>query len=128
MSSHSYSSTCPNCNNDMDSCSSNRPYENTTHWCPHCGFVVTAVADYMDLEELNDYRDGNELEPLKKLPEQDLSLKTYHTPEPSKIYKRRKYGNRTVIYTKDSGFICECDPEDSELIMNALNYHHARQT
>ena len=72
MSSHSYSSWCPNCEKQMDSCSENRPFEHTDHWCPHCGFTAVATANYMDLESLNDYRKMQGLGELSKLPEQEF--------------------------------------------------------
>lgn len=88
MSSHSYTSTCPNCNNEMNVSSSNRPYEQTSGDCSNCGFMFNTYGEYMSLESLNDRRqeDYNNLEheeqeesgfvSLNELPEQDEEYET----------------------------------------------------
>ena len=57
MSSHSYDSTCPKCNESMDSCSENRPYDMVDHECLNCGFYTRTTVGRYDLEELNEYRE-----------------------------------------------------------------------
>ena len=79
MSEHSENSTCPNCEKEMNSCGSDRPYDYTTHMCPYCGFYVNAVTGFEeDLDTLNSTRADYDLKPLKKLPKQDKDLCSYN--------------------------------------------------
>lgn len=70
MGSSSWIATCPNCGESCDAVRNSKPFDHTNYWCYNCGFTATAEIDYMDLEQLNDYRADSELAPLKKLPEQ----------------------------------------------------------
>jgi len=72
MSGCSFIANCPNCGQDCDASVESRPFDHTDYWCYNCGFTATSEVRYMDLEELNEYREDAELEPLKKLPEQDF--------------------------------------------------------
>ena len=89
MASVSYLSECPNCGEEMDSCTDNKPFDYTQHWCKYCGFYVAANSGQMTLDELNEMRkDWNEnavlpdepeklLPMLDKLPEMDQELVTH---------------------------------------------------
>jgi len=56
MSSHSYDSVCPKCNESMDSFSENRPYDMVDHECLNCGFYTENSEHMRSLEDLNDLR------------------------------------------------------------------------
>jgi hypothetical protein len=70
MSSHSYDDTCPNCHKFLEVCHDTRPLDTISHTCVHCGLISFTKFEYMDLEELNGWREDFELELLKELPEQ----------------------------------------------------------
>jgi len=70
MSSHSYYDTCPNCHKFLEVCHDTRPLDTISHTCVHCGLISFTKFEYMDLEELNGWREDFELELLKELPEQ----------------------------------------------------------
>ena len=57
MSSNSYDSVCPKCNETMDSYSENRPYDMVEHECFNCGFYTRSTEGRYDLQELNEYRE-----------------------------------------------------------------------
>jgi len=70
MSTHSYGSQCPNCGEQMDMFSSNKPFEYLSSECYHCGFYCYPQTGYRTLEELNEARQDQELKKLTKLPRQ----------------------------------------------------------
>lgn len=74
MSSHSYSASCPNCENEMDMCMDTRPYELISGWCLYCGFQVEPHESYMTLDEVNAIRGDQELPPLDKLPDRTYEV------------------------------------------------------
>jgi len=84
MSGHSEQMRCPNCGEDANSYVEwkHKPFAGTWLWCPHCGLTVEPKHQYMELDELNEYRreqDGGEGEdnpypPLAVLPEQEWTL------------------------------------------------------
>lgn len=71
MSSHSYDDTCPNCHKEINVCHDTRPLDTISHTCMHCGLVSFNKFEYMELEELNDWREDFDMKLLKKLPKQD---------------------------------------------------------
>ena len=74
MSGHSYDSRCLNCENSLNSHAEDKPIDTVHHQCLHCGYIVFMQENYLDLEELNEYRINLGFEPLKKLPKQKLNL------------------------------------------------------
>ena len=74
MSGHSYDSKCLNCDGDLNSYSDYKPIDTVHHQCMYCGYILFMKEDYLNLNELNEYRDNLGLEPLIKLPEQKLNL------------------------------------------------------
>lgn len=74
MSSHSNQTTCPNCHKQADANIETRPFDMYTMSCSHCGFTVSPFVQFMNLEELNEYRADRDLEPLTELPPQDEDL------------------------------------------------------
>ena len=76
MSSTNDSISCPNCKEPMSTCINNKPHDFVSGCCDHCGFTYNTVREFLDLEELNDMRYECDLEPLTKLPYQNMSLIT----------------------------------------------------
>jgi len=74
MSGHSYDSRCLNCNNDLNSYTDHKPIDIVHHQCVYCGYIIFMQEKYLTLEELNQYREDLDFEPLKELPEQKLNL------------------------------------------------------
>ena len=74
MSGHSYDSKCLNCDNDLNSYADNKPIDTVHHQCLYCGYTIFMQETYLNLEELNEYRENLGVEPLKELPEQKLNL------------------------------------------------------
>ena len=70
MSGFSSDTTCPNCGKSADLYTDWKPYDYSSITCPHCGLQIYPVIQYMDLEELNEYRSNAEMRKLKRLPEQ----------------------------------------------------------
>ena len=56
MSSNSYTTLCPVCENTMDVCESNRPFPQIDCSCNHCGFSTFTEIDRQTLEEINENR------------------------------------------------------------------------
>lgn len=72
MSGHSDSIICPNCGaNGAYRYKDNKP-PTLEISCWKCGFVVTTVISYLNLEQLNEQRKVNDMEPLSELPIQNL--------------------------------------------------------
>lgn len=66
MSSHSYSSSCPVCQCDMDMYQDNRPFDMTSGQCNNCGFGYSPKTYRASFEEVNENRVDQELPKLKK--------------------------------------------------------------
>ena len=64
MSSHSYSSPCPHCEEDMNCWSDNKPYDTVGGECLHCGFNYWTVTETMPLDEIHERRVAQEYGPL----------------------------------------------------------------
>ena len=69
MSGVSGGTTCPNCDDEANLYSDYNPYYFEIIDCMHCGFYTITSVHQMELDELNEMRADNELEPLKELPE-----------------------------------------------------------
>lgn len=76
MASNSYNTTCPNCEQQMESCSENRPFDQIAHQCYCCGFVSYTVTRYQNLQELNESRADVGLPFLTKLKKQNKEYAT----------------------------------------------------
>lgn len=61
-----YDAPCPVCWEDMDVYEDRKPYPTCSCWCYHCWFVSTNVVDRMTIDEVNDYLEDNEQEPITK--------------------------------------------------------------
>ena len=70
MSGHNYSESCPNCEKEMNSYSEKRPFSHIIHECLYCGLMVHPIISYMELDELNEWREHHDMEKLKELPKQ----------------------------------------------------------
>ncbi|NQU84074.1 MAG: hypothetical protein HQ536_05185 [Parcubacteria group bacterium] len=67
MSDHSYTSTCPVCGNEeMQTWSTNKPFEAINCDCLDCGFYSHTVVDRSTLDEINEQREDAELKPITK--------------------------------------------------------------
>mgnify|MGYP001770042611 CR=1 FL=1 len=64
----------PNCGASADEYSDWKPFNYTTITCYNCGLQIYPINSYMTLEELNDLREENDLEPLSELPAQSNNL------------------------------------------------------
>ena len=69
MSGVSGGTTCPNCDDEANLYSDYKPFDVVSIDCLECGFYTSTSVHQMELEELNEMRSDNELEPLKELPE-----------------------------------------------------------
>lgn len=56
MSSHSYTEVCPVCNGELETNTSNRPFDQSYGECLKCGFGYNTVVFRHDLETLNELR------------------------------------------------------------------------
>lgn len=74
MSGFSESSTCPNCGKSADSYTDWKPFNYSILTCMYCGLRIYPTNDYMNLEELNEYRAENDMRPLKRLPKQSDNI------------------------------------------------------
>ena len=74
MSGYSHQSTCLNCEGQMNTSGDGKPVDLVFHECPHCGLMIYPQLEYLDLEELNVFRESYDLEPLTKLPEQSKDI------------------------------------------------------
>lgn len=74
MSGFSDGCTCPNCGEEADLYTDYKPFNYTSITCLHCGLQIQPTISYMNLEELNDYREELDLEPLEVLPKQEEDL------------------------------------------------------
>jgi transcription elongation factor Elf1 len=72
MSGFSTEDTCPNCGKNCDVYTDWKPYNYSSIQCAHCGLMIYPAIEYMDLEELNEYRINCELEPLTELSKQEF--------------------------------------------------------
>jgi len=68
MSSNSYDVDCWKCNgkNSMMMTENNRP-PSLNGECIECGYSIWTVNGYMEIDEVNEIREGLDLQPLKKL-------------------------------------------------------------
>lgn len=72
MSGTSFDSTCPRCGNEEMNCSNDyKPHDMVSGDCLKCGFMYYTIEGQMTLEEVNELRKDQELEPLVVL-EQEL--------------------------------------------------------
>jgi len=71
MSGFSDDTYCPNCGEQANRYSDYKPYDFVSIDCMYCGFYTNTSVHQMELDELNEMRVDNELEPLKELPEFD---------------------------------------------------------
>ena len=71
MSGTSYESECPKCGSTMSSYDDWKPYTFSVHECFECGFYVEHDEYRHTLEELNELRIDNGLQPLTALKEQE---------------------------------------------------------
>ncbi len=67
MSSNSYTTSCPVCENDMDVCESNRPFPQIDCSCNHCGFSTYTNVSRQSLEEINSNRFDWDEEPISEI-------------------------------------------------------------
>lgn len=74
MSGISYETKCPNCGNDANAYSDWKPFDYSSITCMHCGLRIYPTNDYMPLEELNEFREENNLDPIEKLPPQSDNI------------------------------------------------------
>lgn len=75
MSGHSDSAPCPNCGESCDQYMDWKPFNYTTMTCWNCGLMIYPTLKYMDLEELNEYREMQcNMEPLDTLPKQEEDI------------------------------------------------------
>jgi len=74
MSGHSSGITCPNCGADAYLYTDWKPFDYTSITCNDCGLMINPKVEYMSLEELNEARENEDLEPLEKLPKQNLNF------------------------------------------------------
>ena len=74
MSGCSSQATCPNCGKEANVYQDYKPFDYVDYTCLHCGLRIYPKVEYMELEELNSYRQDYEMEPLTELPEQDTSF------------------------------------------------------
>ena len=74
MSGYSDQSNCPNCGEIMNSYGDDKPFDHVSHECYHCGLTVYPKLEYLNLDELNEFRGNYDLEPLSELPEQDKNI------------------------------------------------------
>jgi len=69
MSGFSDGTLCPNCGEEANRYSDYKPFDVVSIDCLECGFYTSTSVHQMELDELNEMRADNELEPLKELPE-----------------------------------------------------------
>ena len=74
MSGCSYDEKCINCDNEGVGYSETRPSYLTWFTCFDCGLEIHPTVKYMELDEINDHRQYQELEPLAKLPHQNKEV------------------------------------------------------
>lgn len=74
MSGCSGGTNCPNCGKEADEYTDWKPFNYTTITCYECGLQIYPTHNYMTLEEVNELREENDMEPLEKLPEQSNNL------------------------------------------------------
>lgn len=74
MSGYSGETSCPNCQGEAQLSQDWKPFEYTTIMCYNCGLTINPILKYLSLENLNDERVSNDLEPLNKLPKQDKDV------------------------------------------------------
>lgn len=74
MSGHSDTTNCPNCGEVAGRYTDHKPFDYTSIECLQCGLLINPVVTYRNLEELNEARIENELDPITELPEQDESI------------------------------------------------------
>lgn len=67
MSGHSDSGICPSCGGDMNTYTDWKPHDQVSGECLDCGFSYYTKTYRMTLEEVNEYRENMELEPLSEL-------------------------------------------------------------
>ena len=70
MSGCSYQEWCPNCEGEGTGYSETRPAYLTWFTCFDCGLEIYPTTRYMDLDEINSYREDQDLEPLSTMPHQ----------------------------------------------------------
>lgn len=66
---------CPNCGEDMIDLHDD--HTNPELECPGCGYVVLyeeIVANFLNLDDVNEFRAEHDLDPLTVLPKQNKSL------------------------------------------------------
>ena len=72
MASFGYVDNCPVCTDEhAQYCEESRPFHFVTITCNECGFYSIPKSGQMPLEEVNELREGDDLEPLSKLPKID---------------------------------------------------------
>lgn len=71
MSGCSGSEICPNCGNEAEVYTDWKPFSYSSYTCMHCGLMIYPKMEYMTLDDLNELREENELDPLSELPEQE---------------------------------------------------------
>lgn len=72
MNKDSNTTTCPNCSASECYIHRNNNPPQLDMACYNCGFQVTTVISYLNLEQLNEQRKVNDMEPLSELPIQNL--------------------------------------------------------
>jgi hypothetical protein len=74
MSGFSEDSACPNCGEECDVYTDWKPISYSSYQCSHCGLMIGPQVSYMNLKELNEYRQGWGLPKLRKKPKQDKNI------------------------------------------------------
>ena len=72
MSGNSDNIKCPNCGASGAYIYEDNKPPTLDVSCWECGFMVTTVISYLNLEQLNEQREANDMEPLSELPIQNL--------------------------------------------------------
>lgn len=74
MSGYSDVTSCPNCGGNANESGDHKPFSHVSITCLECGFQLNPIIEYMNLEELNEARKEEGLEPLEKLPKQNENV------------------------------------------------------
>ena len=74
MSGFSDVTNCPNCGNEAQLYMDHKPFDYVSIECYECGFIAYTNSEYLTLDQLNSFREEQDLEPLSKLPDQDETL------------------------------------------------------